>query len=60
MKRLITQMTANLERLMTAITFAEADEQKEAMRLLGNVPNKGKRIHVVNRPITKRLVLKEA
>lgn len=60
MKRLFSQLTAHLERLMMAVTFAEADEPNEARRFLNGSRCKITTTHAKTQPVLKRLVVKEA
>ncbi len=60
MKRLFSQMTAHLERLMMAVTFAEAGEPNEARRFLKGSHCNTATTHTKTRPVLKRLVVKEA
>ncbi|MEZ0329766.1 MAG: hypothetical protein ABWK15_09490 [Dissulfuribacterales bacterium] len=59
MKRLFSQMTAHLERLMMAVTFAEAGESNEARRLLNGSCSKNQKTYAKTQPTITRLVTRE-
>ncbi|MDD3554606.1 MAG: hypothetical protein PHC35_08865 [Deltaproteobacteria bacterium] len=59
MKRLFSQMTAHLERLMTAVTFAEAGEPDEARRFLNGSCCNNPKTYKKTQPELKRLVARE-
>lgn len=59
MKRLFSQMTAHLERLMMAVTFAEAGEPNEARRFLNGSCCNTRKTYTKTQPELKRLVARE-